>query len=61
MASYFLDVGIVAGLIIVLTAIVGVLVNGIGNLLFGGSKRSIHVDQSNKIQENWRQVGGDTN
>lgn len=58
MGAYFLDLAIVALLVIGITATVGVLTNGIGTFLFGGRKKSEFVDQSHKVQTNWKSVGG---
>lgn len=58
MGAYFFDLGVVALLIIGITATVGVLTNGIGNLLFGGKNRSEFVDKSASVQVGWKSVGG---
>ena len=58
MVAYFVDFLIVALLVIGITAINGVLTNGIGKKLFGGKRKSEFVDQSARMQTGWKQVGG---
>ncbi len=58
MGQYFIDFAIVGGFIIGITALMGVLVNGIGEKLFGGSKRMEHVNETMKTQTGWKLVGG---
>jgi hypothetical protein len=58
MGSYITDLTIVALLIIGITAVLGVITNGIGEKLFGGKRKSEFVDQSAKFQTGWKQVGG---
>lgn len=58
MGAYFFDLTLVALFVIGITATVGVLTNGIGTFLFGGRKKSEFVDQSQKVQVNWKSVGG---
>ncbi|MBA4536446.1 hypothetical protein H1Z61_04620 [Bacillus aquiflavi] len=58
MGEYIMDVAIVALLVIGITATVGVITNGIGTGLFGGKNKNEFVVQSNKIQTNWKSVGG---
>ncbi|GGJ69936.1 hypothetical protein GGR02_002193 [Anoxybacillus voinovskiensis] len=58
MGQYFLDLAIVGGLVIGITALMGVITNGIGESVFGGTKRTEHVDESMKTQTGWRLVGG---
>ncbi|MFD3447340.1 hypothetical protein ACFDTO_22370 [Microbacteriaceae bacterium 4G12] len=58
MGGYFLDLAIVAILVIGITATVGVITNGIGEKVFGGKKRNEFVDQSEKVQSGWNAVGG---
>lgn len=57
MSGFFLDLVIVAVLIIGITAINGVFANGVGNLL-GGKKKSQFVDQTSRTQTGWKQIGG---
>jgi len=61
MASYIIDLTIVALLIIGITAVLGVVTNGIGEKVFGGKRKSEFVDQSAKFQTGWKQVGGKRN
>ncbi|RFU64122.1 hypothetical protein [Peribacillus glennii] len=58
MAAYFFDFIIVALLIIGITAINGVLTNGIGEKVFGGKRHSAIADHSAEIQSGWKSVGG---
>lgn len=58
MAEYFIDFILVASVIIGITALNGVLTNGIAEKLFGGKKHANIYDHSKNIQANWRQVGG---
>jgi hypothetical protein len=56
--QYFIDLTIVALFVIGMTAMMGVLVNGIGQKLFGGSNRMENVNQTEKTQTGWKLVGG---
>ncbi|WP_042455298.1 hypothetical protein [Neobacillus dielmonensis] len=58
MAGYITDLLVVAVLIIGITAIMGVLTNGIGKAVFARSRRSEFVDQTAKFQTGWKMVGG---
>jgi hypothetical protein len=58
MGSYLLDLVIVAVLVVGLTALMGVITNGIGEKVFGGKRRSEFVDESAKYQTGWKMVGG---
>ena len=58
LAQYFIDLTLVGLLVIGITAIMGVLVNGIGEKFFGGSGRMENASQSAKTQTGWRLVGG---
>jgi hypothetical protein len=58
MPGYIMDLTIVAVLIIGITALMGVLLNGIGTKVFGGKNKSEFVDKSEKIQTGWKSVGG---
>lgn len=58
MGAYILDFVLVAGLIIGITAINGVLVNSLGENLIGRKRKSEFVDKSVQIQAGWKQVGG---
>jgi len=57
-AGYMVDLAIVAVLIIGITAINGVLTNGIGEKLFGGKRHSEISNKSAEIQSGWKNVGG---
>ncbi|MFX3624122.1 MAG: hypothetical protein ACE3JP_08785 [Ectobacillus sp.] len=58
MGAYFLDLAIVAFLVIGITATVGVITNSIGEKVFGRKKNTKFVDQSAKTQTGWNAVGG---
>ncbi|AST90605.1 hypothetical protein ACWE42_19710 [Sutcliffiella cohnii] len=61
MLDYFIDFTIVMVLIIAITAVMGVLTNGIGERLFGGKKKTVVADKSISIQTGWKNVGGKNN
>lgn len=56
--EYFIDFTIVAILVIGITAVMGVLTNGIGEKLFSGKKGSESFDKSASVQAGWKSVGG---
>lgn len=58
MGAYLLDFLMVAGLVIGITAINGVLVNGFGEKFIGRKRKSEFTDKSVQIQTGWKQVGG---
>ncbi len=58
MSEYILDYILVSCLIIGLTAFMGPLTNGIGNLIFGRRKRSEFVIQTNRSTNGFNKVGG---
>lgn len=58
MAEYIFDLAIVAILIIGITALMGVMLHGIGTKIFGGKNRSKFVDKSMRMQTGWKNVGG---
>lgn len=58
MVGYITDLAIVAVLIIVITALMGVILNGIGTKIFGGKNRNLFVDKSESMQTGWKNVGG---
>lgn len=58
MFAYIADLAIVAILIVGLTALMGVITNGIGEKIFGGKKRNEFVVQSDRFQTGWKTVGG---
>jgi hypothetical protein len=58
MYNYIMDFTIVAILVIGITAVMGIITNGIGTNFFGGKKKSEFVNQSNKMQTGWKNVGG---
>ncbi len=55
---YILDFALVSLLIIGITALLGVISNGIGIHLFGRKNRSKFVDQSDKSTAGFNMVGG---
>ncbi|MDX8364431.1 hypothetical protein [Cytobacillus sp. IB215665] len=61
MIDYFTDFAIVAVLIIGITAMMGVMLNGIGEKFFGGRKKAESFNQSANTQVGWRSVGGKRN
>jgi hypothetical protein len=61
MSEYILDFILVASLIIGLTAFMGPLTNGIGNLIFGRKQRFKYVVQSNHSTAGFNKVGGKGN
>ncbi|KXG10175.1 hypothetical protein AT864_01736 [Anoxybacillus sp. P3H1B] len=58
MTQYFIDFMIVGVLIIGMTALMGVFANGVGEYVFGGSRRLEHIQKTAKTQEGWNRVGG---
>ncbi|WP_163182932.1 hypothetical protein [Neobacillus sedimentimangrovi] len=58
MGAFITDLTVVAILIIGLTAVMGVILNSIGEKVFGGKRRSEYVDQSARFQTGWKAVGG---
>ncbi|WP_394235420.1 hypothetical protein [Niallia oryzisoli] len=58
MVAYIVDFLLIALLIIGITAINGIITDGIGNKLFGRNKKSEFVSQSARIQTGWKSVGG---
>lgn len=58
MAGYITDLTIVALLVIGITALMGVITNGIGEKIFGGKENSKFVDKSASMQTGWKSVGG---
>lgn len=58
MIGYIVDFSVVAGLVIGITALNGVLLNAIGETFFGGKRRTEIADHSTDIQAGWNQVGG---
>ncbi|MEH7416368.1 hypothetical protein V7266_13865 [Neobacillus drentensis] len=58
MGAYITDLMIVAVLIIGITALMGVITNGIGEKIFGGKRRTEFTDESAKYRTGWKAVGG---
>ncbi|KPB03526.1 hypothetical protein [Bacillus sp. CHD6a] len=58
MFEYFMDFTIVALLVIGITAVMGVVTNGIGEKLFGGKKGTESFDKSASMQAGWKSIGG---
>jgi hypothetical protein len=57
--EYILDFSLVALLVITITAIMGVLTNGIGEKIFGGGKGDPEsFNHSAGTQVGWNNVGG---
>jgi hypothetical protein len=61
MAGYLTDLTIVALLIVGITALMGVITNGVGEKFFGGKNKSEFVDKSASMQTGWKSVGGKKN
>ena len=58
MGEYIADLSIVALLIISITAVMGVVTNGIGIKLFSQKNKMEFVEKSEKFQAGWKKVGG---
>ncbi|BDG48385.1 MULTISPECIES: hypothetical protein [Parageobacillus] len=58
MTQYFIDYVIASGLIIGITAFMGGIANGIGEKIFGGSRRKEYVNETKHTQAGWNLVGG---
>jgi hypothetical protein len=58
MFTYIIDFTLVAIFVIGITAINGVLTNGIGERFFGGKSKNDVFNQSAKVQSGWKYVGG---
>lgn len=56
--QYFLDFVILAGLIVGITALNGVISHNIAYRFFGRGKQDLHVNQTQKTQAGWKLVGG---
>ncbi|WP_059173025.1 hypothetical protein [Bacillus sp. FJAT-27445] len=58
MAGYITDFAIVTVLIVGITALMGVITNGIGENIFGRKNRTEFTDQASKFITGWNAVGG---
>jgi hypothetical protein len=58
MAGYIIDLAIVTVLTVGLTAVMGSILNGIGENIFGGRNKSEFVDQADRVIAGWKSVGG---
>ncbi|WP_430008782.1 hypothetical protein [Metabacillus idriensis] len=58
MFEYAFDFLLVAALVIGITALMGVITNGIGETIFSGKKKNENVEHTLKTQAGWRKVGG---
>ncbi|UOK58840.1 MULTISPECIES: hypothetical protein [Metabacillus] len=58
MFEYAFDFLLVAVLVIGITALMGVITNGIGETIFSGKKKNENVEHTLKTQAGWRKVGG---
>lgn len=58
MQQLITDITIFALLMVVLTAFLGSIVNGIGNTFFSRGKSTEFTDASNAAQANWKSIGG---
>jgi len=61
MGSYFFDFFLISLLVIGITALNGVFLNGLGIRVFGGKNRFKFKNQSAKTQTGWKNVGGNIN
>ncbi|MDF0727922.1 hypothetical protein PY093_14690 [Cytobacillus sp. S13-E01] len=60
MIGYIIDFTLVALFVIGITAVMGVLTNGIGEKLLAGKTKTVSFDHSAKTQVGWKNVGGKT-
>ncbi|MCH1626224.1 hypothetical protein [Fredinandcohnia quinoae] len=58
MTEYIIDLALLTVLIIGITAINGVLTNGIGEKVFGGKGGSDIYNRDLNVKTGWKQVGG---
>ncbi|MBD3110345.1 hypothetical protein IEO70_18625 [Bacillus sp. AGMB 02131] len=58
MTEYIFDFMIVASLIIIITALNGVITNFIGTSIFGGKQKTKFSDATTNTQIGWKSVGG---
>jgi large-conductance mechanosensitive channel len=58
MAGYILDLAIVTVLTVGLTAVMGSILDGIGETVFSRGKKTEFVDQADKVIAGWKSVGG---
>ncbi|WP_077617313.1 hypothetical protein [Bacillus sinesaloumensis] len=58
MSSYIIDLGLIAVLVIGITALMGVMANGLGERVFGGKKGSTIVNNDLNVKAGWKNVGG---
>ncbi|MGL4521910.1 MAG: hypothetical protein ACRCWQ_05130 [Bacilli bacterium] len=56
--NFFIDLSILASLIIAITAFNGVILNTIGERIIGRKNRTKFVDQTNATMTGWSSVGG---
>ncbi|MFD1017863.1 hypothetical protein [Thalassobacillus hwangdonensis] len=58
MGTFVLDMALIGGGIIVLTAFIAVIVNGIGTKWFSKGEKDEFLEKSRSYQTTWRKVGG---
>ncbi|WP_453990452.1 hypothetical protein [Bacillus nitroreducens] len=58
MTSYITDLALIAILVIGITALMGVMANGIGERVFGGKTGSHIVKNDLNVKAGWKNVGG---
>ncbi|MFC3884400.1 hypothetical protein ACFOU2_13170 [Bacillus songklensis] len=58
MGAFAFDFVLLAILIIGITALMGAILNGIGENIFGGKQKNKFFDRSARTQAGWKQVGG---
>jgi len=56
--GYITDLIMVSVLVVGITAIMGVITNGIGEKVFGRKNRTEFSARSDKYQTNWKSIGG---
>lgn len=59
MIQYAIDFILVSGLVIGMTAMMGVFANGAGQFVFRGKKQSESVSRSLSIQSGWNKIKRD--
>ncbi|RHW43223.1 hypothetical protein D1B31_00665 [Neobacillus notoginsengisoli] len=58
MGEYLMDLAIVTILVVGITALMGVITNGIGENVFGRKNRTQFTDQASKFVSGWKEIGG---
>ncbi|MCP8615580.1 hypothetical protein [Salirhabdus salicampi] len=58
MAQFFLQLAVFGTVVIILTAFLPIILQGIGEHLIGRKERHQFSSRSKSIQDNWKSVGG---